>query len=935
MTRRLFIPEVVQTSMMDCGPASLKAMLEGHGVSVSYGRLREACQTDVDGTSIDTLEEVGAQLGLNTEQVMVPVDHVLLAAAKALPAIIVVRHPSGVTHFIIVWRKHGRFLQLMDPAIGRRWVTCRRFLDELYVHTLPVPAAGWREWAGSAEFLGPLDERLAALKISGGARARLLKTASADDGWRGLATLDAATRLLSAIMRTGSIDSGRHAARMLEAFCQAAPHGDEETALTIPAAYWSVRPDDANRLGDAEADEEQLLLRGAVLVRVKGAVSHKQARAKATTATDESGSAAPLLSPELAAALEERPARPMLELLRMFAADGVLMPAALLLALLLAAAGVLVEVVLFRGLLDWGSQLVLSRQRLAAFSFLILFLVALLLLDLPIASATLNLGRRLELRLRIAFLEKLPRLSDRYFHSRLTSDMAERAQTIHRIRSLPELGSQFVRAGSSLLLTAAALAWLSPPSALLVVLIATLAIVVPLVAHPVLSERDLRVRTHAGALSRFYMDALQGLVPIRTHSAEQAVRREHEGLLVEWTRASRVQRHAAVAVEGVQLFTGFGLAALLSYNYLQTESHLGGAVLLVYWALSLPALGQEIAMLARLYPAYRNITLRLLEPMGAIEEETTTESLDTQPTRFASESIQSVAPARGVCIALRDVSVRAAGHTILEGVNLAIESGSHVAIVGPSGAGKSSLVGSLLGWHRAAAGRVLVDCAPLDGQRLEELRRQTAWVDPSVQLWNRSLVENLRYGVQGDQLTSLADVIEAADLGGVLEKLPDGMQTTLGEDGALVSGGEGQRVRLGRAMLRSDVRLVILDEAFRGLDRESRRELLARTRRLWPGATLLCITHDIHATLSFERVLIVEDGRVVEDGRPSELARAESRYRSLLEAEERVRKTLWSGVDWRRLTLEQGQLSESNYRRSDQLSALSDSLRYEKSGRSA
>ncbi len=926
MTRRLFIPEVVQTSMMDCGPASLKAMLEGCGVSVSYGRLREACQTDVDGTSIDTLEEVGAQLGLDTEQVMVPVDHVLLASARALPAIVVVRHPSGVTHFIIVWRKHGRFLQLMDPAIGRRWVSCRRFLDELYVHTLPVPAAGWRAWAGSAEFLGPLCERLAALKISGSASARLLAAATAEPGWRPLATLDAATRLLSAITRSGSINSGRHAARMLEAFCRDATDSDQESALTIPAAYWSVRP------CESEAEEEQLLLRGAVLVRVKGAVAHQAAPAKANAngAASDHGSASPPLSPELAAALEERPARPMRELLRMFSADGVLAPAALLVALMLAAGGVLVEVVLFRGLLDFGTELVLSRQRLVAFSLLVVFLLALLLLDLPIAAATLNLGRRLELRLRITFLEKLPRLSDRYFHSRLTSDMAERAQTIHRIRSLPELGSQLVRAGSSLLLTAAALAWLSPSRALLVVLVAALAIIIPLLAHPVLSERDLRVRTHAGALSRFYMDALQGLVPIRTHSAEQAVRREHEGLLVEWTRASRMQRHAAVAVEGVQLFTGFGLAALLSYNYLRNENHLGGAVLLIYWALSLPALGQEIALLARLYPVYRNTTLRLLEPMGAIEDETSTEPLASEATASASLSL---APAPGVCIALRDVSVRVAGHTILAGVNIAIESGSHVAIVGPSGAGKSSLVGLLLGWHRAAAGLVMVDCLPLDGQRLEELRRHTAWVDPSVQLWNRSLIENLRYGVQNDRLTSIGDVIEAADLGGVLEKLPDGMQTTLGEDGALVSGGEGQRVRLGRAMLRPDIRLVILDESFRGLDRERRRELLARTRRRWPGATLLCITHDIQATLTFERVLIVEDGRVVEDGGPRELSRRDSRYRSLLDAEERVRKTLWSGVDWRRLTLEKGQLSETNQGRQDQLLARVDSLHYERSRR--
>ena len=79
---RLLIPEVVQTSAMDCGPASLKCLLEGFGISVSYGRLREACQTDVDGTSIDTMEEVAVQLGLDAEQVMIPTDHVLLPDAR-------------------------------------------------------------------------------------------------------------------------------------------------------------------------------------------------------------------------------------------------------------------------------------------------------------------------------------------------------------------------------------------------------------------------------------------------------------------------------------------------------------------------------------------------------------------------------------------------------------------------------------------------------------------------------------------------------------------------------------------------------------------------------------------------------------------------------------------------------------------------------------
>lgn len=260
---------------------------------------------------------------------------------------------------------------------------------------------------------------------------------------------------------------------------------------------------------------------------------------------------------------------------------------------------------------------------------------------------------------------------------------------------------------------------------------------------------------------------------------------------------------------------------------------------------------------------------------------------------------------------LEGVSVRVAGHTVLEGIDLRIEAGSHVAIVGHSGAGKSSLVGLLLGWHRPANGRILVDGEPLHGQHLERLRRETAWVDPAVQLWNRSFLENLLYGTPTDPSLSVGWVIDQADLASVLRKLPEGLQTPLGEGGGLVSGGEGQRVRLGRAMLRSGVRLVILDEPFRGLDHEQRRELLSRARRMWRHATLLCITHDVSETQAFARVLVVEGGQIVEDGPPADLAqRPGSRYQAMLAMEAAVREDLWSSAAWRRLELKEGLLLE-------------------------
>src|SRR5262249_22503254 len=151
--RRLLVPEVVQTSAMDCGPAALQCLLQGFGVRASYGRLREACQTDVDGTSIDTIEDIAVRLGLDAEPGLLPPDQLLLAEAAALPALVVVHRPHGATHFVVVWRRHGSLVQVMDPAVGRRWLPVDALLRDLYRHEMPVPAAGWREWAASDESL--------------------------------------------------------------------------------------------------------------------------------------------------------------------------------------------------------------------------------------------------------------------------------------------------------------------------------------------------------------------------------------------------------------------------------------------------------------------------------------------------------------------------------------------------------------------------------------------------------------------------------------------------------------------------------------------------------------------------------------------------------------------------------------------------------------
>ncbi|WP_437276886.1 ATP-binding cassette domain-containing protein [Sorangium sp. So ce375] len=924
--RRLLAPEVVQTSAMDCGPATLKCVLEGFGIGVSYGRLREACQTDVDGTSIDTLEDLAEQLGLVAQQILVPPEHVLLDEAQALPALAIVRQSTGPLHIVVIWRRHGGLAQIMDPGTGRRWVTRRQLEAELYQHELPLSAADFRAWAASDGFTRPLGRRLAWL----GAGTRSIEAALSDRDWRAIAAVDAGARLVTSLVRSGGIGRGREAARVLGALIERDAGAAREEM--IPPAFWTARPGPAGPRG-----EELVLTRGAVLVRIRGRRQPSLARAQAGRdaapsaaapappvraegdvrgEADARGEAAPRaeaaarearLPPDLAAALAEREIQPARVLLRMIREDGLLTPAVLAGALVLSVTTVVLESLLFRGLLQISNDLALFEQRLAALAALVAFLAVELALDLSLSTGMIRLGRHLEVRLRMAFLAKIPRIGDRYFQSRPASDMAQRGHSLHVLRGLPAFGGQIARSALDLAVTTAAIVWIDPASARLAVPGAALALVLPFAGSRVLVERDLRVRTHAGALTGFYLDALLGLVPIRAHAAERAVRREHAGLLGEWALAGRALLRAALAVDGAQALLGFALAAWILGDFLARGGALSRALLLFYWALALPAIGQALASTLLQYPAHRNTALRLLEPLGAPEEPRAGVPLRA-PTAAAPAAPRSAGGA-GCAIAFERVRIQAAGHVILDGVDLKIAAGSHVAIVGASGAGKSSLVGVLLGWHRASEGRVLVDGRPLDGERVRALREETAWVDPAVQIWNRSFLDNLRYGAP-DDAADFGAVVDEAELREVLERLPEGQKTLLGEGGGLVSGGEGQRLRLGRAMLRGEARLAILDEPFRGLDRERRRALLARARRRFRRATLLCVTHDVGETRTFERVLVVDGGRVVEDGAPAELAaRPGSRYRALLEAEAAVQRGLWSSGGWRRLKVARGRLA--------------------------
>ncbi len=855
--RRWLIPEVIQTSAMDCGPAALKALMDGFGLRASYGRLREACHTDVDGTSIDTIEEIAVRLGLDAAQVMIPVDHLLLSEAKVLPCLVVVQLEGSGNHFVVVWRKHGPWLQVMDPARGRRWVRAGRFLEEVYVHEQKLPAEAWLEWARSPGLLDPLRARMGRAGVRRSRAEELIAAALRGEDWRGLAALDAAVYLAQSLRSPSLVELA------------AQPE-------LIPAEYWRVR----------EAEEGEIIFRGAVALHCEGV------REPDLAALPES----------LRHTLTERTPGAAREFLRLLGGGGLGLAGLAVLAALSASGAVLVEALFLRSLFSLAPHLPRVGERFVAVAALLVFLVCIALIEWAMEDLLRASGRRLEIGLRTRFCLKLPRLGDRYFQSRLISDMAQRAHAVQILRGAPPLVVNLVRAFGSLGATVAGIIWFFPEATLAAVLCGVCAALVPLLAQPWLMERDLRFREYTGALSRFYMDALLGIVPIRTHGAGPALRASQMVQLAQWASAGLRTQRSVVAVEAVQMTLGYGFAAWIVFAGMRGSGNAAALILLVYWALSLPEMGRVVAASAWQWPGLRNSLLRLLEPLGAPAE-----------AEEAGSPAWLPAPTRrcGIQIEMRGLEVAVAGHVILRDVNLAVAAGEHVGIVGLSGAGKSSLVGLLLGWYRVSGGSLLVDGEPLTAERVHQLRRETAWVDPQVQLWNDTLLENLRYGLTGDQLVDASRAVGQADLSRVIQGLPDGMQTKLGESGALLSGGEGQRVRMARAFGKPGVRLAILDEPARGLDRAMRDEFVERARAAWRDATLLCITHDVASTRGFSRVLVIEDGRVIEDGDPAVLhEQAGSRYRQLCDREEHVRARLWNAASWRRLRMENGRVVE-------------------------
>ena len=374
-----------------------------------------------------------------------------------------------------------------------------------------------------------------------------------------------------------------------------------------------------------------------------------------------------------------------------------------------------------------------------------------------------------------------------------------------------------------------------------------------------LSGEQLR---YTGELTSVVGEAIHGNPVIKVYAGQEhersrfaAASRQLQGFARRMTVASSLlvpitQVMAAVAVSLV--------IALALYQSQQDRTTVGGFVSFLTAMLMilnpLKHLADVNGQLQRAFAAADAVFHFIDEPIendhGTQEIERAKGALRFEGVRFGYEGSTSLA---------------------LKGIDLEIKPGETVALVGGSGGGKTTLANLLPRFYSVTDGRILLDDIPIESLKLESLRRQIAWVSQQVMLFNDTIANNVAYGSRrGASEADVRAALEAAYLTEFVASLPDGINTMIGDNGIRLSGGQRQRLSIARALLKN-APILVLDEATSALDNESERFVQAALDKLMHGQTTLIIAHRLSTIEKADRILVLDDGRIVESGTHAEL----------------------------------------------------------------
>lgn len=494
-----------------------------------------------------------------------------------------------------------------------------------------------------------------------------------------------------------------------------------------------------------------------------------------------------------------------------------------------------------------------------------------------IATTMGRISQEVVVALRGTLHRKLMRLPMAYFDSQQTGRLMARV-TSDVGSILGFLNGGFLQLVNDLILAAGIavlLVWLQWRLALVALVAVPLYAVNQRVFSKRIHQLSLDIRAQIAAIYALLSERVSAVRIVRSYAREDA-----ELALLD----ARIDRHRALSWANVRtngllgalatLISGLGTVVVVTY----------GAVLVGRGRLTVGELLAFYALIGQLYgPIVRLTQFQMTAIATRVSVERLFEIFDEPEVVSDRPGAQPiVAPVGG--LTLRDLTYRyqPGGPPVLSRLNLSIEPGEVVGILGASGAGKSTLLALLTRLYdvEPGCGSVLLDGRDVRDLRLADLRRVVALVPQQALLFEGTIRSNLTYACPEATEAQMAAALEAADLARTIEALPQGLETPVGERGLSLSGGQRQRLALARALI-ADPAVLLLDDCTSALDAETEARIRLRLEDLMPGRTCLIVSHKVASVQEADRIVVLDQGRIVEQGTHRELLEKGGRYATL------------------------------------------------------
>ena len=378
-----------------------------------------------------------------------------------------------------------------------------------------------------------------------------------------------------------------------------------------------------------------------------------------------------------------------------------------------------------------------------------------------------------------------------------------------------------------------------------------------------LEPRYAEVRKSAGAMNALLENDLSGMSTIQSFTAEEREMKRVEALSNQYRDANR---------EAIRLSAAFTPLIRMAILCGFTATLLLGGWMTLEGTLAVGAYSVLVFMTQRLlWPLTRlGETFDLYQ--RAMASSTRVLDVLTSPTEIKQgEYVPSLEEIEDSCIVFSDVAFSYPDRDpVFSNLNLELRSGETVGVVGSTGAGKTTLIRLLLRFAEPTRGTVEWAGKPLDEWRLERLRSSMALVDQHITLFPATIKENIRYGNPEAMDDAVYEAARLAEVSEFVEELPEQWNTLVGEGGHRLSGGQRQRLAIARAVLK-DAPLLILDEATSAVDNETEAALQRSINKLSQDRTAVIIAHRLSTVRNADRILVLDQGKIVEDGAHEDL----------------------------------------------------------------